>query len=170
MPGRLGDDPLSRKRPHSAKDAHSALQGLPTQQTSHNDVFFRRRNEGPQTKSEDAPGKEPVLGEPMTIDEKPEITEVADLVRTAKAAESTQGAEQLATPTPMAIDESHHPSGEELVETLEQALPPVSEPVTALEPPPPATEEPAAANSSQPDAQSQKSEGFLKRLFGRFGK
>ncbi len=168
MPGRLGDDPLSRKRPHSAIDAPSARPGLPAQKTSHNDVFFRRRDEGPQTKPGDAPDKGSSLGEAVSIDEKPEITEVTDIVRTAKAAESTQGAEQLARPVP--IDEPVHPLAEEPVETMEQTPPAVSEPVAALEPPPPATGEPAAAPSSQPDAPPQKSEGFFKRLFGKFGK
>ena len=168
MPGRLGDDPLSRKRPQSAKDSPSARPGIPAQQTSHNDVFFRRRDEGPQTGPEGTPGKESSLGETVSIDEKPEITEVADIMRTAKAAESTQGAEQLARP--VAIDESVHPLAEEPVETTEQTPPAVSEPVVALEPPPPPSEEPAAAPSSQPDAQSLKSEGFFKRLLGRFGK
>jgi len=169
MPGRLGDDPLTRKRPHSAKDAPSARPGLPAQQTSHNDVFFRRRDEDSQTKPEDAPGKESGLEETVSIDEKPEITEVADIVRTAKAAEITQGAEQLAKPVP--IDESVRPLAEEPVGTVEPTTPPdVPEPVASLEPPPPATEEPAAPPTSQPDEQPQKSEGLFKRLFGRFGK
>jgi len=168
MPRRLGDDPLTRKRPHSAKDAPSIRPGLPAPQTSHEDVFFLRREEGPQTKPEDAPGKESSLGETVSIDEKPEITEVADIVRTAKAAKSTQGAEQLARPVP--IDESVHPLAEEPIETTEQTPPAVSEPSASPEPPPPATGEPAAAPGSQSDAQSQKNEGFFKRLFGRFGK
>jgi len=167
MPGRLGDDPLTRKRPHSAKDAPSARPGLPAQQTSHNDVFFRRREEGPQTKPEDTPGKESGLAETVSIDEKPEITEVADIMRTAKVAEITQGAEQLANPVP--IDESVRPLAEEPVVTMEPTPPAVPEPVASLEPPPP-PEEPAAAPTNQPDEQPQKSEGLFKRLFGRFGK
>jgi len=170
MPGRLGDDPLSRKKPHSAKDAHSVQPGLPAQQTSHNDVFFRRRNEGPQTKPESAPGNESALGEPTSTDEKPEITEVTDIVKTAKAAESTQGAEMLARP--MSMDEKIQPLAEEPVEVIEQTPPTVPEPAAAFVPPPPAIGEPAPALPSQPDPQPQKSEseGFFKRLFGRLGK
>ena len=108
------------------------------------------------------------LGVPTDIEEKPEISEVADIVRTAKVAESTQGAEQLARP--ITVDESVRTLIEEPVEDIEQTLPTVSEPVAAPEPPPPAPGEPAASPSIQPDAQPQRSEGFFKRLFGRFGK
>jgi hypothetical protein len=102
------------------------------------------------------------------MDEKPEISEVADIVRTAKVAESTQGAEQLARPVP--LDEPVHTPAEEQAGITEQTHPTVSEPVAPFEPPPPVTEETAVPTSSQPKAEPQKSEGLLKRLFGRFGK
>jgi len=171
MPRRLGDDPLSRKRSPSAKenDAPSARPGFPTQQASHNDVFFRRRTEALQLTSDGAPVQQPSgLGEARNSDEKPEITEVADLVRTAQAAKSTQGAEQLARAVP--IDESTHNPAEEPTDTIEQTPPNVSEPVVSFESPPPLTEVPGAPSSSQVEPEPQKSIGFFKRLFGRIGK
>jgi len=170
MPGRLGDDPLSRKRTPSTKekDAAAAGPGLATQHVSHNDIFFRRRIEGPPPKPEGASGNESSVGETTSMEEKPEITEVSDIMRTAKAAESTQGAEQLATPTPM--DESVHLQAEGSVERTEQTPPSNPEPLPSIEPLPPVTQEPAAPVSEHPEPQPQKSEGLFKRLFGRFGK
>ena len=104
----------------------------------------------------------------MNMDERPEITEVADIVRTAQAARTTQGAEQLARPVPM--DESIPPAAEEPTATIGQTPPAVAAPVGALEPPPPMSEEPTVPASSQPQPEPQKSDGFFKRLFGRFGK
>jgi len=169
MPRRLGDDPLSRKRSPSAKDkdASSDRPGFSTQHTSHNDVFFRRRIEGPQPKPDDASGVESSLGEGMSVEERPEITEVSDIMRTATAAKITQGADQLAMPVPM--DESVH-QAEGPVESTEQTPPTVPEPLPSFEPSPPDTEEPAAPISKQLEPEPQKSEGFLKRIFGRFGK
>jgi len=169
MPGRLGDDPLSRKKPSSAKDAPSARPGVPAQATSHNDVFFRRRTEGPQPKTGGIPDKQSSsLEEATNVDERPEITEVTDIVRTAQAAKSTQGAEQLTVPAP--VDGSVPPPVEEMYAATEQTPPPIPEPDTIFEPPNPATSEPTAAPSSQPEPQPHKSEGFFKRLFGRLGK
>ena len=168
MPGRLGDDPLSRKRPASAKGAPAARSDLPAQQSSHNDVFFRRRTEGSPPTPRDTPSEESTLAETTNIDEKPEITEVSDFVRTAKAAQSTQGAELLLRP--MSADESFQPRVEERAEDIERTPPPVSEPVTYIEPLSPVDQEPATPASSQPEPQPQKGEGFFKRLFGRFGK
>ncbi|HUK80510.1 MAG TPA: hypothetical protein VLU91_07610 [Nitrososphaerales archaeon] len=169
MPGRLGDDPLSRKRAPSKQDAPSAGPGIAAQQTSHNDVFFRRRTENTQPIPESAPEKQlQILGEATDAGERPEITEVADLVRTARDAEIAQGAEQLSRLVSLA--EPPHPSVEETARKPEQEHLPVLEPARAIEPPPPVVEERAAAVSSLPDAQPQKSEGFFKRLFGRFGK
>jgi hypothetical protein len=168
MPRRLGDDPLSRKKPLSAKDATSARPGPATQQTSHNDVFFRRRVEGPQPIPEGAPGEKSSLVEPASVDEKPEISEVVDIVRTATALMSTEGAERLVTPVPM--NESVHPEVEEPDVMTEQVPSMASEPDASPELLPPVAEEPAAAPSSQPETQPEKSEGFFKRLFGRFGK
>jgi hypothetical protein len=167
MPRRLGDDPLSRKRPSSAKakDASSARAGPSKQQTSHNDVFFRRRSEGPQSKSEEATDR--VLEEGANVGERPEITEVTDIMRTAQVAKSTQGAEQLAGAVPM--DEQAPPQTEEEVERV-QAHSTVSEPAAPAEPPASITEEPPVPAPTQVNPQPQKSEGFLKRLFGRFGK
>jgi hypothetical protein len=169
MPRRLGDDPLSRKRSPSTGEnqTSSAPPGFLTQQTSHNDVFFRRRDEGPQSKPEDAPDKESILGGTANGEERPEITEVTDIVRTAQAAMSTEGAERLAAPAP--TDEPVPPPAEEQVETTEGTLPTLSDPVPSIEPPTPIAE-PTPPASSQPGPESQKSEGFFKRLFGRFGK
>jgi len=165
MPRRLGDDPLSRKRSTSAKgnDTLSAQPGFPMQQTSHNDVFFRRKIEGPQPKPDGASEEESSPWEATNIDEKPEISEVADIMRTAKAAESTQGAEQLASP--MLMGEPAIAPAEEPVEKTDDAPPTESQPAPSFGPPPPGI--PA---SSQSGPQPQKSEGLLKRLFGRFGK
>jgi len=169
MPGRLGDDPLSRKRSPSTKSASSTRPGLPAQQTSHNDVFFRRRVEGPQSKPEETPdGQLPNPGEATNVDERPEITEVADIVRTAQVAKSTQGAAQLAGPAP--VDELVLPQAEVPDEAVEQTPPATSEPVATIEPPTQVTPEAEVPEPSQPEAQPQKSGGFLKRLFGRFGK
>jgi len=171
LPRRLGDDPLSRRRPSpaGAKDAPSAQSAPTPQKTSHNDVFFRRRTEGPQPKLEDAPVRQGKgLGEAVDMDERPEISEVADIVRTAQAARTTQGAEQLARPVPM--DESTPPAAEEPLATIGQTPPAVAASVAALEPPPPMSEEPTVPTSSQPQPEPQKSDGFFKRLFGRFGK
>ena len=167
MPGRLGDDPLSRKRSPSARDAPSARPGPPAQQTSHNDVFFRRRTENPQPRPEAVPDKQSSLGEATDV-ERPEISEVVDIVRTVQVAKSTQGAEELAGPVP--ADEAVRPRIGEQVVKPEQTPFVVSEPVAATEPPSMVDVEPAVASSSQPEAQPQKSEGFFKRLFGRFGK
>jgi len=171
MPRRLGDDPLSRKKSPSTKenDAPSARPGFSTQQASHNDVFFRRRTEGLQLISNGAPDQQPPsLGEARNSDEKPEITEVADIVRTAQAAKSTQGAELLARPAP--IDESTHNPVEEPAEIIEQTPPSISEPIVSFESPPPITEGPAAPTSSPAEPDPHKSKGFFKRLFGRLGK
>jgi len=169
MPRRLGDDPLSRKRPSSAKDAISARPGPPTQQTSHNDVFFRRRTENSQPIPEGAPAKQlSTLGDATNVDEKPEITEVADIMRTAQVAMSTQGAGELAAP--VHLDEPVSPPVERPVEEIAQTPPTLSAPDVPSEPPRPVAEEPTAPASGQPEAQPQKSEGFFKRLFGRFGK
>ena len=167
MPRRLGDDPLSRKRSTSTKDAPSARSGLAAQPTSHNDVFFQRRTETPQPKLEGIPDKQSSFGEAVNAGERPEITEVADLVRTAQVAKSTQGAEQLSVPAPI---ESISSFAEEPIVRTEQSPSTLSESVANPEPPTPATEEPVVAPSSQPEEQPQKSEGFFKRLFGRFGK
>jgi len=170
MPGRLGDDPLSRKRSHSSKEKETPT-GRPgplAQETSHNDVFFRRRVEGQQTKPGAALGKESSLEETTNFEEKPEITEVSDIVRTAKAAESTLGAELLTRP--MSVDGSVQPTAEEPVEDIGQAPTTVSEPIISFEPTSPATQGPTAPASSQPEQQPQKGEGFFKRLFGRLGK
>ena len=172
MPRRLGDDPLSRKRPPSTmeKDASSAARGLSTQQTSHNDVFFRRRLEGPPPGPEDSSDKESSLAEVTSIDERPEITEVSDIMRTAKADQNTQGAEQLAKAVP--IDEPVLPQAEEPAEKTEQTPPQVPEPLPSIEPLPPVKQEPAApiSDQSESEQQPQKTEGFFKRLFGKFGK
>jgi hypothetical protein len=168
MPRRLGDDPLSRKKSPSSKERDAPSPGLHAQQASHNDVFFQRRIEGPNQKLGETPVIESSPGETTSSDEKPEITEVSDIVRTAKAAESTQGAELLSRPMPM--DESVQPLAEEPVEDIEQTPPRVSEHVTSFEPPSPATQGQAAPVSSQSEPQPQKGEGFFKRLFGRFGK
>ena len=170
MPRRLGDDPLSRKRSPSAqqKDASSSPQGLTIQQTSHNDVFFRRKPEGLQPKPEDAPGKESDLGETPSTEERPEITEVSDMMRAANVDQSTQGAEQLAKALP--IDEPAQPQAEEPVQNTEETPPTVPEPLPSIEPLPPVAQEPAASDSTQQEPQPQKTEGFFKRLFGKFGK
>ena len=169
MPGRLGDDPLSRKRSPSANemDTTSIRPGFHAQQTSHNDVFFRRRTESPRQMPESAPGKESGLEEEARPEEKPEISEVADIMRTVKVAESTQGAERLAGPEP--IDEPNTPT-KEPAEKAERTPPTVSGPVASLEPPTPITGEGAGPDLSQPEPQPQKGEGLFKRLFGRFGK
>ena len=168
MPRRLGDDPLSRKRSPSAKDVPSAQPGHPAQRTSHNDVFFLRRTENPQPKLEGVPDKQLSLGETKNVEERPEISEVVEIVRTAQVAKSTQGAEELVGP--LAVDEAAHPPVEEPVVRLEQARPTAIEPVAAIEPSSSVDAEPAVAPSSQSETRPQKSEGFLKRLFGRFGK
>ena len=169
MPGRLGDDPLSRKRPPSAKDAPSAWPGPPAQQTSHNDVFFRRRTEDPQQKLGGPPDKHSrSLGEATNTDEGPEITEVAEIVRTAQAAKSTQGAQQLAGSAQ--VEESVPYPIDEPVEKTEQWPPAVPEPVATSEPPALMTREQVVPPPRKPEPQPQKSEGFFKRLFGRLGK
>jgi len=169
MPRRLGDDPLSRQGPSSPKDTPSSRPTSPPQRPSHNDVFFRRRTESPQLISDGASDEQrPILGEARNSDEKPEITEVADIVRTAQAARSTQGAEQLARPVP--IDEPTHHPADEPAENIEQTSPNTSEPIASLEPPPLPTEGPVAPASSQSELEPQKSKGFFKRLFGRLGK
>jgi hypothetical protein len=170
LPRRLGDDPLTRKRSPSAKarDSPSAQPASVAQQTSHNDVFFRRRTENPLPKLEGTPDHQGLsLGEAVNTDEKPEITEVADIVRTAQVAMKTQGAEQLTEPMP--IDEPH-PATEEPVVTIEQTPSIVAEPAVAVESSPPITEEQVAPASSQPQPEPRKSDGFFKRLFGRLGK
>ena len=161
MPGRLGDDPLSRKRSSKPKD--SSVPSAPAaRQTSHNDVFFMRRTDGlgdtPDQQSHD-------LGGAVDTVERPEITEVGDIVRTAQAAMNSQGAEELAKPTPM--EESPHALPEEHVE---QAPPTLTEPAPMIEPPHSATEEEAAPAQDRPQPEPQKSGGFFKRLFGRLGK
>ena len=169
MPRGLGDDPLSRKRLSSAKDATSARPGPPSQQTSHNDVFFRRRTEGPQPQPEGATDDQLLsLGEATNVGERPEITEVTDIVRTAQAVKSTQGAELLAAP--VSTDDSVGTPVEEDVAKTEEIPRTIAEPVTAPEPPAPVTQEHAAPASGESEVQLQKSEGFFKRLFGRFGK
>ena len=149
-------------------DTPSVQPGLAAGQASHNDVFFRRRVEGPQAKPEEASDEGSILGEATGVKEIPEITEVSDIMRTAKAAESTQGAVQLAKPVP--VDESVHIHAEEPVETTLQAPPTVPEPMPSIEPPAPVPEEPVAPTTSESTPQPQKSEGFFKRLFGRLGK
>ena len=168
MPGRLGDDPLSRKRSPSTKDAHPDRPGFAAQQASHNDVFFRRRTDHPQPNPESAPEKQlPGLGENADAVDGPEITEVSDLVRSAQAAKITQGADQLPVRAPM--DEPLPPQAEEPIAETEQVPLAASQPVT-VESPAPSAQEPAAPYSSQAEPQPQKSEGFFKRLFGRLGK
>jgi hypothetical protein len=135
---------------------------------SHNDVFFRRRTEGPQPKLESTPDQQgSSFEEAVNIGERPEITEVVDIVRTAQVARRTQGAEQLARPAP--LDQSIQTAAEEPIATVRQTPPTVAEPVAAFEPQPPMTETVVPA-SSQPQPEPQKSDGFFKRLFGRFGK
>ena len=168
MPGRLGDDPLSRKKAPSTKEAPSTRSGPAAQQTSHNDVFFHRRTENPQPKPGSSPEKQlQSLGESTSVDERPEITEVTDLVRTAQDAEITREVEQLSGPVSM--DEPARPPDEERVEETEHAPLTLSEPSATIDPPAPTLQE-QAAPTSQPETQPQKSEGFFKRLFGRFGK
>ena len=153
MPRRLGDDPLSRKKkPGDAVSAQSAAAAL---QTSHNDVFFRRRSEAAFQRT---PGPE----KGADTQEGPEITEVAELVKTAQAAISTQGAGQLAEPIP--AEQSTQPAFAEEVAEASTAGPESS---TAIEPSHPAAEDPPSPD--QPQSEPEKS-GFFKRLFGRLGK
>jgi len=153
MPRRLGDDPLSRKK--KPGDAVSAQSGAAALQTSHNDVFFRRRSE---SASQRIPGPEKVAD----TEEGPEITEVGELVKTAQAAISTQGAGQLAEPMPTV--QSTQPA---VAEEEAEASPTVPEPSTAIEPSHAAAEDPPSPD--QPQSEPEKS-GFFKRLFGRLGK
>jgi len=152
MPRRLGDDPLSRKK--KSGDAVSAQSAAAAPQTSHNDVFFRRRSE---SASQRIPGPEKAAD----TQEGPE-NEVAELVKTAQAAMSTQGAGQLAEPMPAeGLTQPAAPEEEA------EASPTVPEPSTAIEPSYPAAEDPPSPD--QPQSEPEKS-GFFKRLFGRLGK
>ena len=162
MPGRLGDDPLSRKRSSKTNDPSSAGSAPVPPPMSHNDVFFRRRTEAAEDGSEQ---QSPGLGKAIDNGEGPEITEVAELVKTAQAAMSTQGAERLAGPMP--IEESNRPAAQE---DIEQAPPKIEESVSTAEPPAPTTEEPAGPAPDQSQPEPEKSGGFFKRLFGRIGK
>jgi len=144
LPRGLGDDPLKRKRSSSAR-AKSVPSAQPdrsaAQQTSHNDVFFRRRSEDNQAAQAGAPQQLAV--------ETPEIAEVNDIVRVAEAAQAGKP-RFVESPRP-AIDE---PS------VVVEAPPPVTEGPAA----------PQTEDSSEAKPEPPKSGGFFKRLFGRHGK
>ena len=150
MPRGLGDDPLSRRRKRKGStEAPPAAQETATlaQQTSHNDVFFMRRSEGPR----EAPANTPEQrGDAGTVKDRPEIGEVTDIVRIAEVAQSGQSEEEVVEPTVGAESPRLKPSG----------------PVMGG----PTMTSSQTSDSSEVQSEPQKKRGFFKRLFGRQGK
>jgi hypothetical protein len=144
LPRGLGDDPLKRKRSSStrAKSVPSAQRDESViQQTSHNDVFFRRRSEDNQAAQ---------VGPPQQVAvETPEIAEVNDIVRVAEAA-------QAARPT---FIESRRLTVNEPVVIVEAPSPMTERPATSQ-----------TEDSSEAKPEPGRSGGFFRRLFGRHGK
>jgi hypothetical protein len=112
-----------------------------SQQTSHNDVFFRRRSEDDQSVPDGTPNQ--------VANETPEIAEVNDIVRIAEAAQFTR---------PVYVESPRSAVDEPVVAV--EAPSPVTERSAAFQ-----TED---SNEAQPEP--QKSGGFFRRLFGRHGK
>jgi hypothetical protein len=142
LPRGLGDDPLTRKRPSSSNATNDAInKSSPVAvapQTSHNDVFFRRRSEDTRQVSASA--------QKQAANETPEIAEVNDIVRIAEATLASKPA----------FVEPPHPAADEPVIVV-QTPPPLAE-----EPGAPQTE---ASKEAQPEP--RKSGGFFRRLFRR---
>jgi hypothetical protein len=157
-------------------------------QISHNEVFFQRRTEDAQAGAEATPERRQVANL-AKVTEIPEIAEVIDILRIAEVAQSMHSVQvPVGVMQPAAIAESPHPAADEQIARVESSLPMVADPAIVAEAAPPRVAEQAAAVepsslmaeevASQPEAstqaqshpESQKSGGFFRRLFGRFGK
>jgi len=148
LPRGLGDDPLTRRK----RNENPAV-GSPARQvksTSHNDVFFTRRTDGPQTESVRA-----LQSDDASAANKTEIAEVTDIVRIAEIAQIGRKVEEKVEPV-AAIEPYKPKSGGEV------ATPPAAETVV-----PPSI---SAANNNKLHVLPQKKNGFFRRLFGRLGK
>jgi hypothetical protein len=158
---------------------------------SHNDVFFQRRVDETTPVFENDSGPHEVIhyGEVATATEIPEIAEVTDIVRIAEVTQSANNApllpEVAQLPEPQTIAESAPPALEAPVTVIDPVPSEAQgeEPVAAVEPAPPEREEkeerapeisdalqPVTKGESKTPPESEKSKGFFKRLFGRFGK
>lgn len=169
MPRGLGDDPLSRERKRSGSAsstnvtndpatrtvAQSAPAVAAASQTSHNDVFFRRRAEESQAVPVYTPEQREVanLGEATTVTEVPEIAEIVDIVRIAEVAQSTQSVQV--------------PRAERVAELVATVDPQSS--ITG-EPPAVVSTASQAEVSIHFQPEHRRSRRFFKRLLGRFAK
>lgn len=115
--------------------------GLSAQQTSQNDVFFRRRSEDAQAVLESTPKQ--------ASSETPEITEINDIIRIAEAAQATKPG---------------------FVESLRSAPdePPVAVETPSPLKEVPAAPQNQVSDVAQTEPKER--DGFFRRLFGRHGK
>ncbi len=170
MPRRLGDDPLARAKNAKADPSQASApstgtaSGQSLRRQSYNDVFFERRADAGQQEVAASP-------QPQHI-EAAEISEISEIpqMREAAAAPTVQPTEAAAIVTPeasvaqnevvVAVSPSRQvaePAG--YIETI----------VAQVQAQPAPTPQPAGATADGHKAEPQKSGGFFKRLFGRFG-
>jgi hypothetical protein len=145
LPRRLGDDPLVRAKAALAADSASVPQvAVQSSRSSYNDVFFQRRGE-------DADNA--IASRVEQTRESPEITEISEIpeIREVAAAPAFQVDAAAASVEAKAAPEAAPVPAVVTIEKAEQVAPVVNA-------------------QSAPAQSEEKSGGFLKRLFGRFGK
>jgi hypothetical protein len=174
LPRRLGDDPLIRAKAaqgpatgaSASGDPQPAVQSSP--RSSYNDVFFQRRAEGT---SPAIVGKSQQASEAAIANERAEISEISEIPEIREmAAAPVVRADSVVAPIEMKVapqaTESAEVGAVAAVVTVESASPNESgSPIQAS-----ASHAEAAAKDAPTSQGEEKSGGFLKRLFGRFGK
>jgi hypothetical protein len=182
LPRRLGDDPLARAKasapvaPVPGGQGGMAQPGIrSSSRASYNDVFFQRRTAGDDQAITGRPQQQvearsaPEISE---ISEIPEIREVAALpeVRTDQGVAAIAGAER--EPEGAQVVEVQPASAAVAIENTEAVGPsvPVGDLASQVDAVPAAKEGRAGAPVAQLEPEPQNGGGFLKRLFGRFGK
>jgi len=173
LPRRLGDDPLTRARNAKAATSVVTADASPqpdapaparsSRRSSYNDVFFQRRGETGtlQVESQSAPSAE--QAEISEISEIPEMREVAAAPIAHPEVIVPQPAPAIAPvevrPEPIAV------TVEATVATAGPSMPVSAAPIAA-----PEAVSPPVAIADAPKPEAEKSGGFFKRIFGRFGK
>jgi len=154
LPRRLGDDPLARAKAALAADSAGGAPQVAVQssRSSYNDVFFQRRSEG---------ASPALAGRVEPTRESPEISEISEIpeIREVAAAPAIRADVAVTSFEDKAAPQETTVPAVVTVEKAEPVVPAVSEAPTSQTPAP-----------SSPAQGEQKGGGFLKRLFGRFGK
>lgn len=182
MSKRLGDDPLIRARDARAKaeqamtavtaDSEGQVTSKPafrsSSRSSYNDVFFKRRAEA------NAPQQAADITEAPEISEISELPEIREVAAAPSLQSETRASVNAGAAGPLVTEVLQVPSVSiiaEVVAKLNASAVTTSAPVDAVHevtPGPvglPTSQAPNVSNDAP-----QKSGGFFKRIFGRFGK